>query len=99
MGNMGCAFVGKWEKNNLRCKDCQLANRQRRKNNEPSLRWRWVRCAAQNCKAMYIFNRGKRLARAAGKCGLLELRGEGKKLLAPKRPLGAAAAVKAEQSL
>lgn len=71
--NVGCQNFAKWDsENNLRCKFCQLKNRQRRKDDKPALHWRWVRCAAENCKAMYVFNRGSRLKRSADRCGLLK---------------------------
>ena len=72
--NEGCFKLIKWDsKNNLKCKHCKSEIQKRKQANQQSagLHWRWVRCAAENCKAMYIFNRGKRLRRSADRCRLL----------------------------
>ena len=68
--NEGCQSVLKWDaKVNIKCKACQLKNRQnRRSGSEAKIKWRWHRCMAKDCKAMYVFNRGARLRRSASKC-------------------------------
>ena len=69
--NEGCQKILKWdEKVNIQCVQCQLQNRQNRKSGVGvKLKWRWHRCLAEDCKAMYVFNRGKRLRRYANRCG------------------------------
>ena len=69
--NKGCQKVLQWdEKVNIVCVACQLQNRQNRKTGVGAeLKWRWHRCLAPDCKAMYVFNRGKRLRRPATRCG------------------------------
>ena len=72
--NEGCCKLIKWDsKNNLKCEHCKIKiHKMKEANiNSAGLHWRWVRCGAENCKAMYIYNRGKRLRRSADKCRLL----------------------------
>ena len=73
--NKDCENFIMWDaKNNLKCQRCKSKGLEMKlsDNKSPNLRWRWVRCAAENCKAMYMHNRGNRLKRSADKCGLLE---------------------------
>ena len=73
--NNNCTNVLKWnEDDNVVCTVCQLNNRSDRKAGKEKIRWRWHRCGAKNCKAMYVFNRGRRLKRSADKCGLLQMK-------------------------
>ena len=70
--NENCTNVLKWnEDNNIVCTACQLKNRANRKLGKKRIHWRWHRCLAKNCKALYVFNRGRRLKRSADKCGML----------------------------
>merc|ERR1719198_1770789 len=68
--NEGCQDILKWDnKFNIRCSACQYKNRQYRWTGAgKKLKWRWHRCLAEDCKAMYVFNRGKRLSRSAALC-------------------------------
>ena len=74
--NAGCDNFIMWDDNNLRCNLCKSKSIQMKQADKKStkLRWRWVRCAAPNCKAMYMHNRGNRLKRSADKCGLLTVK-------------------------
>ena len=72
--NKDCENFIMWDaKNNLKCQRCKSKGLEMKLSDKksPNRRWRWVRCAAENCKAMYMHNRGSRLKRSADKCGLL----------------------------
>ena len=75
--NIDCTMVLRWfedekKNDNVKCEGCQLRNRANYRAHKPKIYWRWHRCLSKNCKALYIFNRGKRLKRSADKCGLLQ---------------------------
>ena len=75
--NENCTNVLKWnEDKNIVCTDCQLKNRANRKLGKKRIHWRWHRCLAEKCKALYVFNRGRRLKRSADKCGMLHTKKE-----------------------